>query len=46
MKLEDLNDPNASMTGGNDLTLWAVMFGLIVIFVVAMLLVNHNSGES
>ena len=45
MKLEDLNDPNASMTGGNDLILWAVMFGVIVIFVVVMLFINRDQGR-
>ena len=46
MKIDDLNNPNASMTGGNDLTLWAVMFGLLVLFVVVMLFVNRNRDAS
>ena len=46
MKIKDLNNPNVSMTGGNDLTLWAVTFGILVVFVVVMLVLNRNKEES
>jgi len=43
MKIQDLNDPTKSMVGGEDLTIWAIMFGILIVFVVVLAYTNRNS---
>ncbi len=42
MKIEDLNDPNQSMVGGADGTIWMVMFGALLVIALVLAFLNRN----
>ena len=43
MQIEDLNDPTKSMVGGQDMTMWLVMFGALVVIAVVLVFMNRDS---
>ena len=43
MKIEDLNDPTKSMVGGQDMTMWLVMFGVLIVIAVVLAFLNRDS---
>ena len=42
MKIEDLNDPNANMLGGQDFNIWLIFFGVLVVIAVVLAFLNRN----
>jgi len=43
MKIEDLNDPTKRMVGGQDMTIWLVMFGVLLVIAIVLAFLNRDS---
>jgi len=42
MTIEEMNDPTKSMVGGADMTIWMVMFGVLLVIALVLAFLNRN----